>query len=97
MCHVLGKICRKYFSIYAETCFKNFFDRLKNWITINEPLQTAVNGYGIGTLAPGRNEKSTTEPYIAAHHQLLAHATAYAIYQNNYKVRCKFSVQIKTV
>ncbi|KAH7542139.1 hypothetical protein FEM48_Zijuj02G0041600 [Ziziphus jujuba var. spinosa] len=82
----LNKEIVKYFSIYAETCFKSFGDRVKNWLTINEPLQTAVNGYDLGIFAPGRNKNSSTEPYIAAHHQLLAHAAAYSIYQSKYKV-----------
>ncbi|CAL5364751.1 unnamed protein product [Camellia sinensis] len=75
----------KYFAIYAETCFSNFGDRVKNWITINEPLQTAVNGYEIGIFAPGRCEHALTEPYLVAHHQLLAHAEAVSIYRNKYQ------------
>ncbi|KAL6338495.1 hypothetical protein AAG906_020592 [Vitis piasezkii] len=75
----------KYFAIYAETCFASFGDRVKNWITLNEPLQTAVNGYGVGIFAPGRQEHSSTEPYLVAHHQLLAHAAAVSIYRNKYK------------
>ncbi|PON55408.1 Glycoside hydrolase [Parasponia andersonii] len=81
----LNKEIVKYFSIYADTCFQNFGDRVKNWITINEPLQTAVNGYGTGIFAPGRNENSSTETYLAAHHQVLAHAAAASIYKYKYK------------
>lgn len=79
-------ISRKYFAIYAEACFANFGDRVKHWITFNEPLQTAVHGYGIGIFAPGRSEHSSTEPYLTAHHQLLAHAAAVAVYKEKYKV-----------
>ncbi|KAJ0019020.1 hypothetical protein Pint_11688 [Pistacia integerrima] len=75
----------KYFAIYADTCFSCFGDRVKKWITINEPLQTAVNGYDTGIFAPGRRQHSSTEPYLAAHHQILAHATAFSIYQSKYK------------
>ncbi|KAL5773800.1 hypothetical protein ACOSQ2_013724 [Xanthoceras sorbifolium] len=75
----------KYFGIYADTCFASFGDRVKNWITINEPMQTAVNGYDIGIFAPGRCQQSSTEPYLAAHHQLLSHATAFSIYRSKYK------------
>ncbi|KAM7494433.1 hypothetical protein LguiB_029042 [Lonicera macranthoides] len=75
----------KYFAVYAETCFASFGDRVKKWITINEPLQTAVNGYCTGIYAPGRREHSLTEPYLVAHHQLLAHAEAVSIYRNNFK------------
>ncbi|GAB4835340.1 Beta-glucosidase 42 [Ancistrocladus abbreviatus] len=75
----------KYFAIYAETCFANFGDRVKNWVTNNEPLQTAVNGYGVGIFAPGRFENASTEMYLAAHNQLLAHASAVSIYRTKYK------------
>ncbi|CAA0814521.1 Beta-glucosidase 42 [Striga hermonthica] len=75
----------KYFAIYAETCFSSFGDRVKNWITLNEPHQTSVNGYCTGVYAPGRTEHSSTEPYIVAHHQLLAHAEAVSIYNEKYK------------
>lgn len=81
----LNKEIVKYFTIYAETCFEIFGDRVKDWITINEPLQTAVNGYGCGIFAPGRNENAAIETYLAAHHQLLAHASAVSAYRNKYK------------
>lgn len=80
------KTRREYFGIYADTCFANFGDRVKNWATLNEPVQTSIQGYCYGTFAPGRNESSETEPYLVAHHQLLAHATAYSIYESKYKV-----------
>ena len=59
---------------------------MKHWITINEPLQTAVNGYGCGIFAPGRRENSSVEPYLAAHHQILAHAAAVSVYRKKFKV-----------
>lgn len=82
----LNKEIVKYFEIYADTCFASFGDRVKNWITINEPLQTAVNGYCTGIFAPGRHQHSSTEPYLVAHHQILAHAAAFSLYQRKYKV-----------
>ncbi|KAK9138968.1 hypothetical protein Sjap_009562 [Stephania japonica] len=76
----------KYFEVYAETCFANFGDRVKHWITFNEPLQTAVNGYAVGIFAPGRSEHPLTEPYLAAHYQLLAHAAAVSVYNKKFQV-----------
>lgn len=83
----------KYFARYAETCFAAFGDRVKCWITMNEPLQFSYAGHGTGLQAPGRCSdrsrslvgNSHTEPYIAAHNALLAHATAVDIYKKKYK------------
>ncbi|KAK2440233.1 beta-glucosidase [Trifolium repens] len=83
----LNKKIIEYFAVYADTCFASFGDRVKNWITLNEPLQTAVNGYDIGIFAPGRFENRTVEPYLAAHHQILAHAAAASIYRSKYKAK----------
>ncbi|XP_031475967.1 beta-glucosidase 4 isoform X1 [Nymphaea colorata] len=82
-----------YFASYAETCFSVFGDRVKYWITLNEPLQTAVNGYCTGVFAPGRCSDrkwssygdSSTEPYLVAHNQLLAHAKAVDVYRKKFK------------
>ncbi|XP_068664844.1 beta-glucosidase 42 [Aristolochia californica] len=83
----LSEKIAKYFAIYAETCFAAFGDRVKHWITINEPLQTAVNGHGVGIFAPGRKASSLIEPYLAAHNQLLAHAAAVAVYREKFKAK----------
>ncbi|KAK4253761.1 hypothetical protein QN277_010396 [Acacia crassicarpa] len=81
----LDKKIIEYFAIYADTCFASFGDRVKNWLTINEPLQTAINGHDIGIFAPGRCENSSIEPYLAAHHQILAHAAAASVYRSKYQ------------
>nr|AEX92705.1 putative cellulase [Neocallimastix patriciarum] len=39
------------FANYAEYCFETFGDRVKNWITINEPWVNCVSGYRLG---PGK-------------------------------------------
>ncbi|KAK1272737.1 Beta-glucosidase 40 [Acorus gramineus] len=80
---------------FAETCFEQFGDRVKHWITFNEPHTFAIQGYDVGLQAPGRcsillrlfcpGGNSATEPYIVGHHVLLAHATVADIYQKKYK------------
>lgn len=80
--------------MYAEACFAAFGDRVKNWITFNEPQQFAVLGYGMGVHAPGScsnrakcpDGNSAKDPYIVAHHVLLAHAAAVDIYKKKFKV-----------
>src|SRR5690625_1925626 len=61
----------EFFRDYADICFEHFGDRVKHWITINEPWVAAMLGYGQGTFAPGRVSRS--EPYQAAHQLLRAH------------------------
>ncbi|KAM7497287.1 hypothetical protein LguiA_021701 [Lonicera macranthoides] len=41
------------FRDYADVCFREFGDRVKNWITFNEPWSFSFGGYAVGTLAPG--------------------------------------------
>ncbi|MHA3684811.1 glycoside hydrolase family 1 protein [Leucobacter sp. HY1908] len=62
------------FEEYAAVVAAHLGDRVKHWYTINEPAMTALEGYAIGTLAPGRQELFGALP--AAHHQLLAHGLA---------------------
>ncbi|XP_004985214.2 beta-glucosidase 6-like isoform X1 [Setaria italica] len=83
------------FAVYAETCFKAFGDRVKHWITLNEPHTVATMGYDTGLEAPGRcsvllhlhcrSGDSHTEPYIVGHNFILAHATVADIYRRKYK------------
>ena len=62
------------FTAYATLCFDAFGDRVKHWITLNEPWCCAVLGHGLGVFPPGRTDPD--EPYLVAHHMLLAHAGA---------------------
>ncbi len=71
-----------YFADYATLCFERFGDRVKHWITLNEPWVVSILGYGQGVFAPGRT--SNSEPYLAGHHQLLAHAAAVEVYRSKF-------------
>ncbi|VAH33312.1 unnamed protein product [Triticum turgidum subsp. durum] len=92
---------------YAEVCFREFGDRVKHWITFNEPWSFCVTGYERGVFAPGRCspwEKancsagdSGREPYTAAHHQILAHAAAARLYKQKYKAVQKGKIGISLV
>nr|QWJ73434.1 beta-thioglucoside glucohydrolase 2-13 [Isatis tinctoria] len=83
------------FRDYADLCFKEFGGKVKNWLTINQLYTVPTRGYAIGTDAPGRcspkvdercyGGNSSTEPYIVAHNQLLAHAAAVQLYRTKYK------------
>lgn len=84
--------------VYVDTCFEAFGDRVKHWITVNEPYNFVSQGFaGLGTQAPGRCSirarcgigNSSTEPYVAAHNVLLAHASAVNLYKQKYQAKQK--------
>ncbi|KAK2997005.1 hypothetical protein RJ639_019447, partial [Escallonia herrerae] len=95
------------FQYYAEVCFKHFGDRVKNWITLNEPWTYAVYGYDTGYMSPGRCSSwnnanctggdSGTEPYLATHNLLLSHANAVEVYRKKYKPEQKGRIGITLV
>uniref|UniRef100_A0A7S4DS70 Beta-glucosidase n=1 Tax=Lotharella globosa TaxID=91324 RepID=A0A7S4DS70_9EUKA len=82
------------FLLYAEICFKAFGDRVKYWLSFNEPWTFTFNGYGSGVHAPGRcsdrkickHGNSSIEPYIAAHNVLKAHMHTVKVYRDKYQL-----------
>ncbi|MCF8589901.1 GH1 family beta-glucosidase [Gordonia liuliyuniae] len=62
------------FTDYADTVAQRLGDRVENWYTVNEPAMTTLEGYAIGSLAPG--ESLLFDALPTAHHQLLAHGRA---------------------
>ena len=70
------------FAAYARLCFESFGDRVKHWITFNEPWVVTILGHGQGVFAPGR--LSMSEPYVAGHHILRAHAKAVQCYRREF-------------
>ncbi|KPJ12248.1 Myrosinase 1 [Papilio machaon] len=73
-----------WYSDYARVAFELFGDRVKDWITINEPYQICYNGYGDNSLAPFLNIKGVAD-YMCAKNLLLAHAKAYHIYDEEFR------------
>eukprot|EP01018_Ginkgo_biloba_P033152 Gb_04453 [translate_table: standard] len=96
----------KDYAAFAEVCFREYGDRVKHWITLNEPYSYACGGYDAGTFAPGRCSSyignctagnSATEPYIVAHNLLLSHAAAVRLYKNRYQMVQNGSIGITIV
>lgn len=61
---------------YAQVLYRALGDRVRYWITLNEPWVITVGGYLDGTLAPGLRDPRLAP--IVAHHLLQAHAQALA-------------------
>ncbi|KEH33182.1 putative vicianin beta-glucosidase [Medicago truncatula] len=102
----LNKNIAKDFAVYADFCFKTFGDRVKHWVTLNEPYSYTINGYNGGTFAPGRCSKyvancttgdSSTEPYIVAHNLILSHAAAVRVYKRKYQAHQKGKIGVTLV
>lgn len=74
----------EHFGNFAQLLYENFGDRVKQWITFNEAFVICVAGYGDGIFAPGIKEISES-PYVCVHNILKAHATAYRIYEREFK------------
>ncbi|MFF0521686.1 GH1 family beta-glucosidase [Actinomadura nitritigenes] len=62
------------FADYAAVTADALGDRVRRWITLNEPFVHMVWGYGTGEHAPGRALMLECLP--VAHHQLLGHGLA---------------------
>ena len=61
-----------WFADYAAVVVRALGDRVKDWITLNEPWCSAYLGYEFGMHAPGHRNKDLASK--AGHHLLLAHA-----------------------
>ncbi|XP_052191896.1 beta-glucosidase 11-like isoform X3 [Diospyros lotus] len=92
------------FTAYANVCFREFGDRVLHWTTVNEPNVFAMGGYDDGWTPPQRcsppfgmtncsRGDSSTEPYVAAHNILLAHASAARLYRKKYQGKILFLIQ----
>jgi beta-glucosidase len=88
------------FNNYADFVFAAYGDRVKHWLTLNEPWTYSVNGYLSGEMAPGRcsdlvpscvtnggGGDLATEPYIVSHNMILSHAKAVQTYRQKYQAK----------
>lgn len=73
------------FANYAKVCFETFGDRVKHWITINEPWCVSVLGHETGVFAPGHTLALGVEAYTVTHNIILAHAKAVNVYRTLFK------------
>ncbi|MBC8065157.1 MAG: beta-glucosidase [Chlorobia bacterium] len=69
----------KVFGDYAELCFRSFGDRVKFWITHNEPWCYAFLGHEVGAHAPGLNDQELA--LKVGHGLLLGHGEAVSRYR----------------
>lgn len=67
------------FAEYARVCFELFGDRVKYWITHNEPIIASLNGYMLGSNMPQvRDFKRAVQ---VAHNIIMSHVLAVRAYR----------------
>ncbi|XP_046557696.1 lactase-phlorizin hydrolase-like [Haliotis rubra] len=73
-----------HFKDYADVCFREYGNKVKLWVTFNEPWVFLVKGLEMGLNAPGYTS-AWVEPFTGGHHVLLAHADVYHLYNDTYR------------
>ncbi|KAK9756868.1 hypothetical protein RND81_01G126100 [Saponaria officinalis] len=82
------------FRDYADLCFREYGEKVKHWMTLNEPWSYSTSSFAVGIYSSNQCPKSKpevckvdsgTHPYLAAHYQLLAHAAAVQLYRLKYQ------------
>ena len=76
---------------YADAVTRAFGDRVKNWITLNEPWVSAMLGYLIGNHAPGYRDLD--KALAASHNLLLGHGWAMPVIRQN-SANCKAGITL---
>ena len=72
-----------WFEEYANLLTTRLGDRVKNWMTLNEPLCSAWIGHLYGDMAPGIQDLQTA--LNASHHLLMSHGVATQVVRENVK------------
>ncbi|XP_059047373.1 myrosinase 1-like [Achroia grisella] len=70
---------------YARVVFTLFADRVKIWITINEPVMICDLGYGSGRHAPMLKTLHDIGSYMCNKNLLIAHAKVYRLYDEVFR------------
>ncbi|XP_034826460.1 myrosinase 1-like [Maniola hyperantus] len=82
-----------WFADYARIVFSLYADRVKTWITINEPLIVCDLIYNMGTIVPMVLEQELG-PFLCNKNVLLAHAKAWRIYDEAFKPKYHGKISI---
>jgi beta-glucosidase len=83
------------FAEYTDVVSRRLGDRVKGWITLNEPYVSAIIGHVEGRHAPG--EQNMRAGIRAAHHLLLGHGLALPVLRaNSRRADAEFGITLST-
>ncbi|XP_068624870.1 myrosinase 1-like [Battus philenor] len=74
----------EWFEDYARVVFSLYGDRVKIWVTVNEPLIICDAPYNTGLFAPGVKDPEYAN-YLCGKNLLLAHARAWRLYDKEFR------------
>lgn len=81
---------------YADVVSRRLGDRVKHWITHNEPWCSTIKGYYEGEFAPGRRDLA--DAMQATHHVLLSHGLALPVLRANVPdARCGLALSLHPI
>ncbi len=72
----------EHLEFYGQALFRALGDRVRHWITINEPVSVAACGYLYGTHAPGRRGR-LRQCLAVSHYLLLGHARLVRLFRQS--------------
>ncbi|XP_069355808.1 lactase/phlorizin hydrolase-like [Maniola hyperantus] len=82
-----------WFGDYARVVYSLYADRVKTWLTLNEPVLICDIFYNTGTSA-SRIKEEVFGPYLCNKYVLLAHAKAYRIFDAEYRPKYKGRISL---
>ncbi|XP_035679689.1 cytosolic beta-glucosidase-like [Branchiostoma floridae] len=82
----LGDEIIELFNDYARFCFSEFGDRVKHWVTFNEPWSHAVVCSMVGML-PHVRDRGREGTYACAHNFIRAHGRAWHTYDKEFRAK----------
>lgn len=74
-----------HFADYARVAFNAFGDRVKFWLSFNEPYLFCLSNWNYGQRSPF--EEPPVKPYICTHNVIKAHAKAWRIYDEEFRAK----------
>ena len=78
----LNETTNDHFADYSRIVFEEFGDRVKLWLSFNEPHVFCGATWNYGEQSPFKEPPE--KPYICAHNVVKSHALAYRIYESEF-------------
>ncbi|XP_075985450.1 myrosinase 1-like [Anticarsia gemmatalis] len=85
-----------WFSDYARVAYSLFGDRVKMWLTINEPMAICDVPYNAGAWAPGILSPDHGT-HLCNKNLLLAHAKAYRVYDEEFRAMYNGEISLSNI